>query len=153
MLGLPDHLAPLVLVTLNVVYTLVAYPAGSLSDRVPRVRLLRWALLVLVIADVLLAWAPGLPAMFAGVALWGLHLGLSQGLLAALIADVAPPQRRGAAFGVFHLVTGVLLLLASVVAGLLWDAVGPTATFALGAAFAMLALMLLRAPRGGVAVD
>ncbi|MDD3763631.1 MAG: MFS transporter [Nevskiales bacterium] len=152
-LGLPDHLAPLVLVTLNVVYSLVAYPAGSLSDRVPRVRLLRWALLVLVIADVILAWAPGLPAMFAGVALWGLHLGLSQGLLAALIADVAPPQRRGAAFGVFHLVTGVLLLLASVVAGLLWDAVGPTATFALGAAFAMLALMLLRAPRGGVAAD
>jgi MFS family permease len=99
---------------------------------------------VLIIADLALAFLPILPAVFAGIALWGAHLGLTQGLLSALVADAAPADRRGTAFGVFNLVTGIVLLVASVLAGLLWESAGPSVTFAAGAVFAaMAALMVL----------
>lgn len=143
-LGLPDAYAPLVLVALNIAYSLSAYPAGRLSDRLPRERLLGWGLLLLIAADLLLALADGLAALFAGIALWGLHLGCTQGQLAALVADTAPIERRGAAFGLFHLVSGVVLLGASLLAGLLWEGIGAPASFVAGAVFAAAALLLLR---------
>lgn len=147
-LGVPDAQAPLVLVALNVAYMLSAYPAGWLSDRMPRERLLGCGLALLLVADLVLALAAGPIALFAGIALWGLHLGFTQGLLAALVADTTPPARRGAAFGLFHLVTGIVLLLASLLAGLLWEVGGAGVTFAGGAAFALAALLLLlRSPR------
>ena len=96
---------------------------------------------MLVAADVLLAAATGVTGLIGGIALWGLSLGLSQGLLAALVANVAPAERRGTAFGLFNLVSGIALLVASVVAGELWDRVGAPATFYAGAGFAGLALL------------
>ncbi|SFF38917.1 Predicted arabinose efflux permease, MFS family [Fontimonas thermophila] len=147
-LGLPDAQTPWVLIALNAAYMFSAYPAGALSDRLPRERLLGWGLILLVVADVVLALAADWTALFAGIAVWGLHLGFTQGLLAALVADTAPPQRHGAAFGLFHLVTGIALLLASLLAGWLWEAWGPEATFAAGAGWALAAwLLLLRRPR------
>ncbi|MFP5305574.1 MAG: MFS transporter [Gammaproteobacteria bacterium] len=143
-LGLPDAYAPLVLVALNIAYSLSAYPAGRLSDRLPRERLLGWGLLLLVAADVLLALADGLPMLFAGIALWGLHMGCTQGQLAALVADTTPVERRGAAFGLFHLVSGAVLLAASLLAGVLWERIGAPATFVAGAVFAAAAWALLR---------
>ena len=138
--GLPLIWVPLVLVVMNLVYALVAYPAGSYSDRVDRRFLLAAGMAVLIAADIVLALAANVFAALAGVALWGLHLGLTQGLLAALVADTAPPARRGTAFGWFNLVSGVVLLFASLLAGVLWEVAGPAATFYAGAAFAALAL-------------
>jgi MFS family permease len=138
--GLPLIWVPLVLVVMNLVYALVAYPAGSLSDRIDRRVVLAAGLGALIAADIVLALAANVFAALAGVALWGLHLGLTQGLLAALVADTAPPARRGTAFGWFNLVSGVALLFASLLAGALWEVVGPAATFYAGAAFAALAL-------------
>jgi MFS family permease len=145
--GLPAMLVPAVMVVMNVVYALAAYPAGVLSDNGSRVRVLVIGLLLLVAADVVLAFAPGIAAVAAGVALWGLHMGFTQGLLSALVADTAPPELRGTAFGMFNLLTGVALLVASIVAGALWDAVGPSGTFLAGAAFALIALCGLFAIR------
>lgn len=133
--GLALALIPLVFVWMNIVYSLIATPAGILSDRIGRVKLLLCGLGALFIADLMLAFVPGLVAVFIGVGLWGLYLGLSQGLLSALVADTAPEDLRGTAFGLFNLVTGVALLIASVLAGWLWQAFGPTATFIAGAAF------------------
>ncbi|MGE0743527.1 MAG: MFS transporter [Hyphomonadaceae bacterium] len=148
--GLPMMWAPLVLVVMNVVYSLGAYPAGAAADHMEPRKLLLWGLAALVAADLVLALAPGLPAAFAGIALWGAHMALTQGLLAKLVADHAPPELRGSAFGLFNLATGLALLLASVTAGLLWETMGAEATFAAGAAFACLAALLLLAtkPRG-----
>lgn len=146
--GLPVTWVPLVLVLMNVVYALGAYPAGVLADRVDRVTLLIVGLSVLIVADIVLAFAPGLPAIAIGVALWGLHMALSQGLLAAMVADSAPADLRGTAFGMFNLVGGLALLLASVLAGALWDAIGPAATFGAGASFAAITLVALFAGRG-----
>jgi MFS family permease len=140
-LGLSLALVPAVLVVMNLVYALAAYPAGMLSDRMDRRRLLALGLIVLIAADLALAFAGGLAAVALGVVLWGLHMGLTQGLLAALVADTAPAELRGTAFGVFHLVSGVATLLASVIAGALWDRAGPAATFLAGAGFAALALV------------
>jgi predicted MFS family arabinose efflux permease len=141
--GLPIALAPLVLVVLNVVYALGAYPAGALSDRLCAGGLLATGLACLVAADLLLAFAPGLPAAFAGIALWGGHMALTQGVLAKLVADRAPDERRGAAFGLFNFASGLSLLAASVLAGLLWAAYGSQATFLAGGGFALLAGALL----------
>ncbi len=141
--GLPIELTPLVLVAMNAVYAVVVAPAGALSDRVGRHGLLLLGMAVVVVADVLVAFWPSLPTVFIGIALWGAHLGLTQGLLAALVADAAPADKRGTAFGVFNLVTGGVLLVASFLAGLLWDTLGPTVTFAAGAAFAAIAAVLL----------
>jgi MFS family permease len=137
--GLPLALAPLVLVAMNLVYALGAYPAGILSDSVPPRRLLLLGLALLIIADLVLALAPGLMAAFAGIMLWGAHMALTQGLLAKLVADHAPERLRGSAFGLFNLAGGLALLAASVIAGVLWDRIGPQATFLAGAGFAGLA--------------
>jgi len=139
--GVPVTLVPIVLVIMNVVYALSAYPAGALSDRVDRVTILSLGLVLLLAADLALAFAPGLFGLALGVVLWGAHMGFTQGLLSTLIADTAPPELRGTAFGMFNLVTGVALLVASVIAGALWDAVGPQGTFMAGAGFTLLTLI------------
>jgi MFS family permease len=133
--GLALALAPLVLVVMNIVYALSAYPLGALSDRVDRKPLLVIGFAVLIAADVILAVASDIPTVMIGVALWGLHMGMTQGLLAALVADEAPQYLRATAFGVFNFVCGIALLLASLTAGLLWEMAGPYATFMAGATF------------------
>jgi len=141
--GLALMLIPLVLVVMNVVYATAAGPAGALSDRIGRQTILIAGLLILLLADLVLALLPGLSGVFLGVALWGLHMGMSQGLLAAMVADTAPDDLRGTAFGFFNLVTGFVLLAASVIAGWLWSAHGPSATFLAGAAFAGVAALMM----------
>lgn len=140
---------PLVMVAMNIVYSATAYPFGRLSDRMPHRTLLAWGLLVLVGADLILATSPRWEAMLAGVGLWGLHMGMTQGLLAKMVADTAPDDLRGTGFGFFNLVSGVAMLLASVLAGLLWDRAGAAATFHAGAGFCLLALALLLVRRMG----
>jgi MFS family permease len=139
--GLPLGMVPLVLALMSLVYALTAYPVGWLSDRMSRRWLLAAGLLALLAADLALALADGLGLLFAGVALWGLHMGLTQGLLARMVADVAPAAHRGTAFGMFHLVAGVAVLAGSALAGAMWDAIGPSAAFATGAALSLLALV------------
>ena len=143
-LHLAIALAPLVLVGMNVVYSVVAYPAGKLADRIGPERLLIAGIGVLVAADIVLALASGLTALAVGVLLWGLHMGLTQGLLAAMVAHAAPEHLRGTAFGAFNLASGVAMLLASALAGALWHYVGPEATFWAGAALALAAAALTR---------
>ncbi|MGA8171523.1 MAG: MFS transporter [Methylocystis sp.] len=138
--GLPLALSPLVLVAMNIVYALSAYPAGVLSDACDRLIVLALGLALLIVADFVLAGSSGLVGVAVGVALWGLHMGLTQGLLATLVADVAAPELRGTAFGMFNLLSGLAALAASLVAGALWDRHGASATFLAGAAFATLAL-------------
>ena len=145
--GLPVMLVPLVLVLMNLVYSLAAYPAGALSDRVNRITLLGIGFGFLVAADLALALTNGLAGVAAGVALWGLHMGLTQGLLATLVADTAPPELRGTAFGMFNLLSGLALLIASVLAGELWQRIGPQSTFLAGAVFTALALAGLAVAR------
>lgn len=138
--GLPITLLPAVLVVMNIVYALAAYPAGALSDRISRVPLLAGGILLLVAADLALALLPSLGGVALGIVLWGLHMGLTQGLLAALVADTSPAELRGTAYGFFNLLGGLAMLAASVVAGSLWDIAGPRGTFLAGAGFAVLAL-------------
>ena len=152
--GVPIVVIPLVLVVMNVTYALAAYPAGVLSDRVSKVTVLMAGVAVLIAADLVLALGGSIPVVAFGVVLWGLHMGLTQGLLASLVAETAPLELRGTGFGVFNLAGGAALLTASVVAGQLWDAAGPVATFAAGAAVAALSLaglavVRLRMPRLG----
>jgi MFS family permease len=139
--GLPLVLAPLVLVVMNIVYAAGAYPAGIWSDRVPARWLFGWGLVALIAADLSLGLLPGLGGAFLGIALWGVHMALTQGLLAKLVADHAPADLRGSAFGAFNLVTGVAMLFASVIAGLVWDQFGANTTFLVGAGFAAVALL------------
>ncbi|KXF78511.1 hypothetical protein ATN84_01580 [Paramesorhizobium deserti] len=134
-------LIPAVLVVMNIAYSLSAYPVGILSDSLGRKMLLVFGLILLLAADIVLAFASGLAAVMIGVTLWSLHMGFTQGLLSALIADAAPPELRGTAFGLFNLVAGVALLLASIIAGAFWDIVGPQGTFLAGASFAVLTLI------------
>jgi MFS family permease len=141
--GLALALLPLVFVWMNLVYALTATPAGILSDRIGRVNVLRCGLATLVVADLALAFVPGLGGVIIGVGLWGLYLGFSQGLLSALVADTAPEDLRGTAFGLFNLVTGAALLVASVVAGWLWSGFGPGATFLAGAVLTGLAMLIM----------
>lgn len=143
--GLPLALAPLVLVVMNIVYALGAFPAGALSDRTPASLLLLGGLVVLIGADVVIALVPGLVGAFVGIALWGAHMALTQGLLAKLVADHAPDRLRASAFGLFNLSTGAGLFIASIVAGILWDQVGAPATFLAGAMFAALAGVMILA--------
>jgi len=145
--GLSLALIPLVLIVMNIVYAATAYPMGSLSDRINRRVILAAGFLVLIAADLVLAAAPNLWIVMLGVGLWGLHMGMTQGLLATLVAEATPPAFRGTAFGIFHLVTGIATLLASLIAGALWEAVGPSATFFGGAifsAFGLAGIFLLR---------
>ena len=138
--GLAATWTPVILIVMNVVYAASAYPIGELSDRLDRKQLLAGGILLLIAADAVLAFA-GNPWMVAlGAALWGLHMGATQGLLTTIIADTAPADLRGTAFGVFNLVSGAALLAASVTAGALWTLIGPAATFCAGAAFSAIAL-------------
>lgn len=141
--GLPLALAPFVLVAMNVVYSLGAYPAGAWSDQAPPERLLLSGLAVLVVADLTLAFVPGLWGAFLGIGLWGAHMALTQGLLAKLVAQNAPAALRGSAFGLFNLATGLATLAASLAAGLLWDISSARTTFIAGAVFALLAAALV----------
>jgi len=143
--GLPDTYAPAVLIAMNLVYALTAYPAGRLADRMDHRTLLLAGLAVLVVADLVLAFASGLAGVAAGVVLWGLHMGLTQGLLATMVANTAPAALRGTAFGFFNFVSGIAMLVASVLAGGLWDAFGPAATFTAGAGICAVAAVLLAA--------
>lgn len=140
--GLPLMLTPAVLVVMNLVYAAGAYPAGSLSDRMPPKRLLAIGIALLIAADLVFAMVDGLIGVLIGLILWGAHMAMTQGLLAKLVADTAPPALRGSAFGMFNLAGGIALLLASVIAGGLWDYFGASATFFAGAAFATVALAL-----------
>ena len=138
--GVPTAYVPLALVAMNGVYAVSAYPFGKLSDRVRHSALLAVGLMVLIAADLLLAYGNSRPLIFAGIALWGLHMGLTQGLLATMVADTAPVDMRGTAFGFFNLFSGLTLMIASVLAGLLWDRLGSSSTFTAGAIFCALAL-------------
>jgi MFS family permease len=148
--GVPITLLPAVLVVMNVVYALAAYPAGALSDRFSRMPLLAMGILLLVAADVALALLPSIGGVALGVVLWGLHMGLTQGLLAALVADTSPAELRGTAYGFFNLLGGLAMLAASVIAGGLWDIAGPRGTFLAGAGFAVIALVGLLAVQAKV---
>jgi MFS family permease len=141
--GMHLTFVPMVMVVMNVVYTFSAWPAGALSDSVGRYRLLFAGFALLIVADLVLAYGGGIAGVMIGVALWGLHMGLTQGLLAALVADTAPDNLRGTAFGVFNLVSGIAMLLASVIAGGLWEWAGPGGTFLAGALFTAIALVVL----------
>jgi len=147
--GLAQTYVPLVMVAMSAVYALASYPAGLAADRGKQRALIAGGLAALIAADLALGGAHSIGAVFAGVALWGLHMGLTQGLLSALVAAAAPAEARGTAFGVFNLVAGVVLIVASLLAGWLWQAHGPAATFYAGAAFTAVALagLLAAAPR------
>jgi MFS family permease len=141
--GLSLALVPLVMVAMNVVYAISAYPFGKLADRISHTALLAIGLLVLIAADLVLASGNAWPVVIAGVALWGLHMGLTQGLLAAMVADTAPSDLRGTAYGFFNLASGLAMLVASPLAGLLWDRFGAAVTFQAGGVFCILALLAL----------
>ena len=150
--GLALAWAPAVIAVMSLVYAASAYPAGRLQDRIGARPLLLCGLLVLIAADLVLAFGSTLVAIFLGIGMWGLHMGLTQGVLAALISATAPDRLRGTGFGLFGLITGLASLLASVLAGLLWDRIGAQATFLAGAAFAAAAfvafLLVNRDPSG-----
>ena len=147
--GLPLALVPLVLIAMNVVYSLSAYPFGRLSDRISHAWLLALGLAVLMGADIALAYSNHWTWVWLGVSLWGLHMGITQGLLATMVANAAPVELRGTAFGLFNLVSGLALLIASAIAGLLWDQFGAPQTFIAGAVFSAIAMLaiLARPPR------
>lgn len=134
---------PLVMVAMNIVYAVSAYPFGKLSDNYSSHRILGWGLWVLMAADAVLAASAAWWAVIAGVGLWGLHMGMTQGLLTKLVADTAPSDLRGSAYGFFNLLSGLTLLVASVLAGWLWDDFGAEATFMAGGVFCLLALAIL----------
>ena len=139
--GIPVALVPLVMVAMNLIYALSAYPFGKLSDRMNHKTLLGLGLIVLIAADLVLATNDHWGVVLAGVALWGIHMGITQGLLATMVADTAPADLRGTAFGFFNLVSGLAMLVASVLAGLLWDRLGASFTFYSSAVFCAVALL------------
>ena len=147
--GLALAWTPLVLIGMNIVYSSCAYPFGKLADKVRHTWLLGWGLLLLIGADSLLAYSNSGLVFWAGVALWGLHMAMTQGLLAAMVADTAPTDLRGIGYGFFNLLSGVAMLIASGLAGWLWQGWGASFTFMAGIGFAALALLLLMLqPRG-----
>jgi len=150
--GLALTYAPIVMVVMNTAFALVATPAGAWSDRFDRRRILALSFVPLIGADLALALSPDVAGVMAGVVLWGVHMGMSQGLLSALVADTVSARHRGTAFGVFNLITGLVLLAASFLAGVLWNFYGPAATFLVGAGFAAASLiglvLLLNSRRG-----
>lgn len=139
--GLPVAFTPLVLIGMNIIYSFSAFPFGKLSDRISHHKLLAAGLVVLIAADLMLACSDHWGWVLAGVSLWGLHMGMTQGLLAAMVAGAAPADLRGTAFGFFNLVSGLAMLIASALAGLLWDQFGAAQTFLAGGAFSALALL------------
>lgn len=148
--GIPVALVPLVMVAMNVIYAFSAYPFGKLSDRMSHKTLLALGLAVLIAADLVLAINDHWTVVLAGVALWGVHMGITQGLLATMVANAAPADLRGTAYGFFNLVSGIAMLLASVLAGLLWDSLGASFTFYASAVFCAIALagLMLKADPG-----
>jgi MFS family permease len=142
-LGVPVAWVPLVMVAMSLVYAACAYPFGKLSDTVSRGRLLAAGLVVLIASDLVLASAASWVGLGVGVTLWGVHMGMTQGLLAAMVADTAPEELRGTAYGLFNLLSGLALLASSVVAGVLWDTRGSAFTFYAGAGFAALTLLAM----------
>jgi MFS family permease len=150
--GLSAALAPLVMVVMNVAYGASSYPVGKLGDRADRRTLLLIGFVLLIASDLCLAAAHGVVLLAIGCVLWGLHMGFTQGLLAAMVADAAPAARRGSAFGLFYLSSGIAMLLASAIAGGLWSWIGPSATFMAGAGFVALATagsLALKPAKGG----
>lgn len=143
-MAIPLFAIPLVMVAMNLVYSLTAYPFGKLSDSTSHSKMLQWGLLVLIAADIVLALSSHWSTLLAGVALWGIHMGMTQGLLAAMVAHTAPPELRGTAFGMFNLMSGVALLLASAGAGVLWEILGAASTFYAGAIICVLTLIGMR---------
>jgi MFS family permease len=141
--GIPVALVPLVMVAMNVVYSISAYPSGKLADSTNPTKLLAIGLTVLFASDIVLAQGNQWPVVLLGVALWGLHMGLTQGLLTTMVAHAAPSDLKGTAFGLFNLMTGLVTLVASLVAGELWDRFGASATFYAGAGFCLLTLCAL----------
>ncbi len=144
--GVRVALIPVALVVMNVVYAASAYPMGALSDRLDRRVVIAGGFGVLIVSDCVLALAPNVWLVLLGVGLWGLHMGMTQGLFAALVADAAPANLRGTAFGLFHFISGIALLLASLIAGILWELFGAPATFLAGACLTAIGLV------GGVAI-
>jgi MFS family permease len=146
--GLPLALTPLVVIAMNVIYSISAYPFGKLSDSISHGKLLAWGLAALIGADIALAYGNHGGWLWGGIALWGLHMGMTQGLLATMVADTAPADLRGTAYGFYNLVSGLGMLLASALAGLLWDQFGASFTFLAGGLFSALALaaVILRKP-------
>lgn len=143
-MAIPLFAIPLVMVAMNLVYSLTAYPFGKLSDRMSHSKMLQWGLLVLIAADIVLALSSHWSTLLAGVALWGIHMGMTQGLLAAMVAHTAPPELRGTAFGMFNLMSGIALLLASAGAGVLWEMLGAASTFYAGAIICVVTLIGMR---------
>jgi MFS family permease len=143
--GLALAWTPLVLIGMNIVYAACAYPFGKLADRLSHTALLGWGLLLLIAADALLAYSNSGVVFWAGVALWGLHMAMTQGLLATMVADTTPADLRGTGYGFFNLLSGVAMLGASGLAGWLWQSFGASVTFLTGIGFAGAALALLLA--------
>jgi MFS family permease len=152
--GMAVSFVPLVMVAMNLVYAITAYPFGKLADTVSHNKLLAFGLLVLIAADLVLAAAEHWSAVLAGVGLWGLHMGMTQGLLTAMVADTAPSDLRGTAYGFFSLAAGCSMLVASTLAGFLWDGLGAPVTFYAGASFCVVAILgLSMAPVGRAGSD
>lgn len=143
-MAIPLFAIPLVMVAMNLVYSLTAYPFGKLSDSMSHSKMLQWGLRVLIAADIVLALSSHWSTLLAGVALWGIHMGMTQGLLAAMVAHTAPPELRGTAFGMFNLMSGIALLLASAGAGVLWEVLGAASTFYAGAIICVVTLVGMR---------
>ena len=139
--GIPIALVPLVMVAMNLIYAVSAYPFGKLSDSMSHTKLLALGLVVLIVADVVLASSNHWGVVLSGVALWGIHMGITQGLLATMVANTAPEDLRGTAYGFFNLMSGLAMLISSVLAGLLWDQLGASFTFYAGAIFCVIALL------------
>lgn len=143
-MDIPLFAIPLVMVAMNLVYSLSAYPFGKMSDSMNHSRMLQAGLLVLIAADITLALSHHWSTLLIGVGLWGIHMGMTQGLLAAMIAHTAPAELRGTAFGMFNLISGIALLLASTGAGILWETMGAASTFYAGAVICAIVLAGMR---------
>jgi predicted MFS family arabinose efflux permease len=141
--SVPIALVPLVMVAMNVVYALSAYPFGRLADTMNHTRLLIAGLVMLIASDVVLAHGTHWSIVLLGVGLWGLHMGMTQGLMATMVAHTAPAQLRGTAFGFFNLLSGIVTLVSTVIAGALWDRLGAAATFYAGVGFCLLTIVFL----------
>ncbi len=139
--ALPVALVPLVMVAMNLIYALSAYPFGKLSDEMSHRKLLALGLTVLIGADWVLATYNHWSGVLCGVALWGVHMGITQGLLATMVADTAPADLRGTAYRFFNLIGGIAMLLASSIAGLLWDRFGASVTFYAGMVFCLVTII------------
>lgn len=140
-IGMSNAHVPLLMVVMSLVYSLSAYPVGLLADRMSRRGLLALGMIALAIADIALACVMSPTGVYIGVAVWGLHMGLTQGLLSAMVADATPADYRGTGFGVFSLISGLALLVASTVAGFMWDRLGSHLTFETGAALSLVTLL------------